>query len=312
MSVFRTGLEKAESFLTTPESPEPLGFFRIAMAAFALLQAFLWFPDWMAFFGREGWIQWEISRALNLDWHIHLQLIADQTARLGMTADQTVKAFWWVYVLSLSGLLLGWYTRVFAVLSWCCHYIIMSTIPTFVYGVDIFLQIALFYMMVMPVGKAWSLDVIQGRVSSTPGWGVTLSLRVLQIHLCMAYLSAGYEKMLSPEWWDGNVLWRSLVQPEFRQFDLTWLALYPLIPRLLSWFTMIVETFYCIGMWIPRLRVLWLMAIVSLHLGIGLFLGLVLFGWVMILLSVSAFGYLALRDFRLWRRNRSASSLGQM
>lgn len=298
MAVLRTLLEKAEAFLTTPQSPEPLGFFRIVMAAFALLQAFLWFPDWLAFFGKEGWIQWEISRALNLDWHLHLQLLAAQTARVGMTPDQTAMAFWWLYVGILFGLLVGWHTRIFAILSWLGHFIIMSTIPTFVYGVDIFLQIALFYMMVMPVSKAWSLDVKQGRVSSAPSWGVTLSLRVLQIHLCMAYLSAGYEKMLAPEWWDGNVLWRSLVQPEFRQVDFTWLAHYPLIPRVLSWFTMGVEAGYCIGMWIPRLRVLWLAGIISLHLGIGLFLGLGLFGGVMILLSLSAFGYLALRDIR--------------
>ena len=298
MPALRSFLTQAEAFLTTPQSPQPLGFFRIVIAAFGLLQAFFWFPDWLAFFGQEAWIQWEISHALNLPWHIHMQHLSDLAASAGITPDQTAFAFWWAYVLSLTGLLLGWYTRIFAVLSWLCHYIIMSTIPTFVYGVDIFLQIALFYMMVMPVAKAWSLDVRQGRVSPEPTWGVTLSLRVLQIHLCMAYLSAGYEKMLAPEWWDGNVLWRSVVQPEFRQFDLTWLADYPLIPRLLSWFTMIVETGYCIGMWIPRLRVVWLAAIVGLHVGIGLFLGLALFGLIMILLSLSAFGYLALGDLR--------------
>jgi hypothetical protein len=174
----------------------------------------------------------------------------------------------------------------------------MGTLRTFTYGVDIFLHIALFYMMFMPVARAYSLDVRQGRVSPLPSWGVTLSLRVLQIHLCFVYLSAGFEKAMSPDWWAGNVIWRSLAQPEFRQFDFTWLAHYPWIAVALGCSTIIIEMGYCLAMWIPRLRVFWLAGIVSLHLGIGLFLGLRLFGLIMILLSVSAFGYEAWQDVR--------------
>jgi len=104
--------------------------------------------------------------------------------------------------------------------------------------------------------------------------------------------------MLAPEWWEGNVLWRSLVQPDFRQFDLTWLAKYPLIAMLFSWSTMILETGYCVAMWVPRLRVFWLVAMIGLHLGIGAFLGLWAFGVIMIVLSVSAFGYSVWGDVR--------------
>lgn len=302
MNRFAPLWQKVDDFFGRPQSPTPLGVFRLLIAGFALLQALLWWPDWTSFFSQDAWIQWEISRALNQAWSLHLARIYAWVEPLGLTDGQFVRIFFWVYVVCIMGLLVGWFTRVWAVLTWLCHFIIMSTIPTFVYGVDIFLQIALFYIMLMPVGKAYSLDVKQGRTSPEPSWSVTLSLRVLQIHMCLAYLSAGYEKMLAPEWWDGNVLWRSMVQPDFRQFDLTWLARYPWIPMMLSWFTMIVETFYCVAMWVPKLRIFWLLGIISLHLGIGLFLGLYLFGLVMILLSVSAFGYLAWRDWQDWRQ----------
>ncbi|MCB0852215.1 MAG: hypothetical protein KDD63_08345 [Bacteroidetes bacterium] len=292
------------AFFTTPVSPIPLGLFRILMSGFVLIQAAFWYPDWHAFLGEEGWIQWEISRALNMDWHIHIQQIHLILQHIGFTASQTVEVFFWVYVICALGLLIGWYTRIWAILTWVCHYILMSSIPTFVYGVDIFLQIGLFYIMIMPVAKAWSVDLLQGRVSGEPTWGVTLSLRVLQIHLCLAYLSAGYEKMRAADWWNGTVLWRSVVQPDFRQFDLTWLAWYPWIPKLLSWFTMIVEAGYCVGMWIPRVRIFWLLGIVSLHIGIILFLGLWLFGTVMIFLSISAFGYAAFQDWQKWRSRK--------
>lgn len=279
------------SFWETPISPLPLGIFRIFMAGFAIVQALLWWPDWLAFFGPEAWIQWEISRALNAPWNIHMQQVHQVFhALFGIAETQTVVTFFWIYIAAATGLLLGWYTRLWAFMTWFCHYIIMSTIPSFVYGVDIFLHIALFYLMVMPCNKALSLDLRFRRVNANPTWGVTLSLRVLQIHLCLVYLSAGYEKMLAPDWWNGNVLWRALVQPDFRQMDLTWLARYPVIPILLSWFTMLIETGYCIGMWIPKLRFFWLTSIIALHIGIGMFLGLWLFGSIMILLSVAAFG----------------------
>lgn len=304
MTPLRSFLEKVDVFFTSPQSPAPLGIFRILMAAFVLLQAFTWFPDWQAFFGQDAWIQWEISRALNQSWNLHLSKIYAWLQPLGLSENTVVYGLFWVYVTAATGLLVGWHTRLWAILTWFCHLVIMSTIPTFVYGVDIFLQIALFYIMLMPVAKAFSLDVRQGRVSSEATWGVTMSLRVLQIHMCLAYFSAGYEKMLAPEWWDGNVLWRSLVQPDFRQFDFTWLAWFPWIPMALSWFTMIIEGGYCIGMWIPKVRVFWLAGIISLHIGIGLFLGLYYFGLIMILLSISAFGYSAWGDLRAWLKER--------
>lgn len=289
-------------FFESPSDPAPLGFFRLLIAAFGLVQLLLWYQDWMSFFSPEGWIQWEISRALNQDWGLHLQVIHGWLEPYGISGEQSVWLLYWVYFAALWGLLLGIVTRFWAILAWLCHFILMSTIPTFVYGVDIFLHIALFYLMVMPVSRAFSLDRALGWVSGKPSWGITLSLRVLQIHMCLAYLSAGYEKMGSLEWWDGNVLWRSMVQPDFRQYDLTWLANYPWIPMLLSWLTMTVETFYCLGMWIPRLRIFWLLGIVSLHLGIGMFLGLWLFGTIMILLSLSAFGFDAWRDLQNLRK----------
>ena len=298
-------------FWEEPLSPEPLGLFRILISGFALLQAFLWLPDWLAFFGPDAWIQWEISKALNAAWHIHIrEVYLLLHAAFGLTETQAVMAFFWFYVLSASGLLLGLYTRFWAFLTWLGHFIIMSSIPSFIYGVDIFLHIALFYLILMPSNKAYSLDRRLGIASGLPSWGVTLSLRVLQVHMCLVYLSAGYEKMLAPDWWNGNVLWRSLVQPDFRQYDLTWLAKFPWITMLLSWFTMLIETGYCIGMWIPKVRVFWLLGIISLHVGIMVFLGLGLFGTIMILLSISAFGFAAWKDVQRWiRKDRQLDSI---
>jgi hypothetical protein len=298
-------------FFCEPQSPAPLGVFRLLMAGFALFQAILWHSDWSAFFGPDAWVQWEISRALGLEWQLHMMHVAALLRHLGFSPDQSVTIFYWAYMTFLVALLMGWHTRIAAFLVCLSHYVMMNTISIFVYGLDIFLQIALFYLLVMPVAKAYSLDVWQGRVSSAPSWGVTLSRRVLQIHLCLAYISSGFEKVQSPAWWSGNVIWRSLVQPDFRQYEFIWLARFPWLVMLSSWFTMLIESGYCFAMWVPRLRVVWMAGIIVLHVGIALFMGLRLFGLIMILLTISAFGYevwtdIQGRTFQRFRRRARA------
>lgn len=296
--------KRAHSFFNDPVSPAPLAILRILIAAFTLLQAILWYNDWLAFVGNDGWIQWEISQALISDLTLHIAKVYNFFSFLPLSEDGFVMAFFWVYVSSAFFLLIGLFTRFFSLLTFLCHYILMCTIEVYVYGVDIFLQIALFYIMLMPVARLYSVDALLKRPPIGPSWEVTLSQRVLQIHMCLIYLSAGFEKLISSEWWSGNVIWRSMVQPDFKQYDLTWLADKPWLFIALSWFTIIVESLYFISVWIPRVRVFWLFAIIGLHIGICVFLGLWLFGLIMILLSVAAFGADALKDIRNFRSAR--------
>ena len=309
MKILHSFKNNAKRFFTAPISAAPLGLFRIFIAAFVLVQALLWFPDWLAFFGQDAWVQWEVSRALNQPWHIHMEGIYNLFAPFGFSPDTVCYIVYGTYVTSALGLLLGWYTRIWAVLVYLCHYVMMSTLPTFVYGVDIFTHISLFYLMVMPASKAFSLDVLQGRSDPTPTWDSTLAIRVLQIHLCLIYISAGFEKMRYAVWWEGNVLWRAMVQPDFRQHNMEFLAWYPVVSMLLSWFTMFIEAFYFVGVWIKNVRVYWLVGMILLHLGIGMFLGLWLFGIIMILLSLSAFGFDAYTDIKEWRILRWQNSI---
>jgi len=312
MSIVKSSWISLHRFFTFPLPPASLGIFRILIASFTILQAFLWYPDWLSFFGPDALVQWEISNALVPEMSIHISRLYQLFAFSGISETQFVIIFFWIYVFVALGLLIGWHTRSFAILTWFWHYVIMCSIDIYVYGVDIFLQIALFYFMFMPINKALSLDAFRKSVNKNPSWTVTLSMRVFQIHLCLIYLSSGYEKMLSPGWWNGNTLWRSLVQPDFNQFSFEWLANYPWIVITLSCFTMFIEAGYCIAMWIPRMRVFWLAAIILLHSGIAVFLGLWLFGLIMILLSVSAFGYDALLDIRHWYKKRKLRRTNSM
>ena len=79
---------------------------------------------------------------------------------------------------------------------------------------------------------------------------------------------------------------RRSLSPPFSTFDLSWLARYPWIPMLAGWGTLVVEIGYAFLIWPRRTRKVWCIATIGLHLGIGLFMGLVFFSSVMILLTV--------------------------
>jgi hypothetical protein len=57
-----------------------------------------------------------------------------------------------------------------------------------------------------------------------------------------------------------------------------------------------LETFYPIFALWKKSRKAWIAAIVGMHLGIGLFLGMWLFAVVMIILNLGAFGYEVVHD----------------
>src|SRR6185312_15802678 len=70
---------------------------------------------------------------------------------------------------------------------------------------------------------------------------------------------------------------------------LAWLARSSWIPMLAGWTTLVVEVGYVFFIWPRRTRKAWCAATIGLHLGIGLFMGLVFFSSVMILLTVCLF-----------------------
>jgi hypothetical protein len=111
----------------------------------------------------------------------------------------------------------------------------------------------------------------------------------MQAHLCVVYLGAGLFKAMGRQWWNGEAIWQVVSQPAFHTFDLSSLARHPWIPTLAGWVTLGVEIGYAFLIWPRRTRRAWVIAATGLHLGVGLFMGLVFFSSVMILLTCSLF-----------------------
>ncbi|WP_437763107.1 HTTM domain-containing protein [Sorangium sp. So ce764] len=277
-------------FAFAPASARPLAALRIGLASVLLAQAALIAPIAPELYSRSGIVQGELLDGSGAIGFPRIGHLVNALSRFGVGESSVIAGMGVLYVLSLAGLLLGWRTRFSAACTWLVHFTLMMTAERTNYGADQFANIFLFYLVFMPSGAALSLDRALGRAPPEPSAAARLALRVVQLHLCLVYLSSGVEKALGAAWWDGDAIWRSLMLPEYRRFDFSWLAHHAWIAVAAGWLVLLVEIGYPFFIWPRRTRRLWVAATVGLHVGIAVFMRLDVFGAIMSVFTLAAFG----------------------
>ncbi|MEO6914575.1 MAG: HTTM domain-containing protein [Chitinophagaceae bacterium] len=297
-------------FFCKPVPFQTLGAFRIAIGVFAFVQLLILLPDWMWLYGPQGLIPWEISDALATRHTPGLSLVASMLATIGLTSNQTIYVVTAIYFLSLIGLILGYKSQLMGGIAWISHLLLNSTGHFTAYGVETFAHIGLFYCMVLPVGVSFSCDNRLKPATVAP-YLVTLSVRIIQLHLCIMYFASGLEKAMGTQWWNGNAIWIAMQQDQFHRVNIDWMASVPLVPKILCLGTLLLETVYPLGILWSKTRKFWLVGILMMHLGIALFLGLQLFGGLMFLFNLSIFGeYCFPGVFSKWKKAANEQSSG--
>jgi hypothetical protein len=232
----RRWLARLTAWGLAPASPRPLAWLRIGVSAVLLLQALAIVNSLEELYGEHGIVDWSVVEEYlarpGLPRVYWLQLALSPW---GASGDFCLWAVFLPYLASLACLLLGWHTRPAALLAWLTHLTLTTSGEGASYGVDLFAQVSLFYCIWMPVGHALSLDNRAGRVSAAPSAAARVSLRLLQVHLCIVYLSCGLHKAVGPQWWDGEAMWRSLMRPDAGPFPMGWLASVPWLATLAGW-----------------------------------------------------------------------------
>jgi hypothetical protein len=240
--------------------------------------------DILSLHGPRGIIPWELTDLLRDPWVPGLPTLTKAFLPLGIREHTAIILLLSGYSGSLLSLALGLYTRLSAFLAWGLHLSLVTSGFASFYGVDRIANTFLFYLLVFPSGRAWTFEPrpASSRRDETIPVGC---LRVMQAHLCVIYLAAGLDKAMGRQWWNGEAIWQAVSQPVFSTFDLSWLARYSWIPMFAGWATLVVEIGYVFLIWPRRTRRVWFIATSGLHLGMGLFMGLVFFSSVMILLT---------------------------
>ena len=181
---------------TTPPATGPQR--RCASSAWPpslLGQAALVAPAYRALYGGAGLVRGPARDLLALPGLPHLDGLTRLLAPAGASTSSVLVAVAACYVLSLILLLLGLGTRAAAALSWFVHLALLATGQGTNYGADRLANIFLFYLVWSPAGGALSLDRRLTRRLFAPTSPVArLSLRVVQLHLCVVYATSGLSK----------------------------------------------------------------------------------------------------------------------
>ncbi len=279
----RPGAVRAwDAFFFSPSDPTPLACIRIA-TGLLLLWSFVWLGvDLNAWLGPDGWIDAEsVREALPpTGWSFWLWLPP------GLIAP----AYGLVLVV-LAAFTLGLGSQVTAILAWVAIVSTNRRVPVMLFGFDNVIATWTLYLAVSGAsGQAFSLDRLWRRRRQPgvnhgpplPSVSANLGLRLIQLHLCLIYASAGLAKLQGTPWWDGSALAMLLGNSDFRPFDLSFLAQMPGLVQFGTHLTIALELLYPILVWLPGWRPWMIAGAVGMHVAIALAMGLTEFSLVMI------------------------------
>lgn len=287
--------ERLRVFLFPPETDRWLGLLRIGLGLQVLFYALSLRADWNYLFAGPG--DGLIGRALpeallstesplipRLGWLVML------TARTGFSESTALSIVWWVLLFAGCCLLIGFLSRASAILAWFVHLCAAESGGFVSYGVDNFMTIGLFYLMLSPLPDRYSLDQRWRKLPPKNPHLLGFFRRVLQVHLCLIYFFGGLAKCLGSGWWDGSNLWRALIRPPFNLIAPEMLIRLKYLFSVAGIVISLLEISYPVFIWNRKTRGIWLVAICAMHVGIGLTMGMDLFAFIMIVLNIAAFG----------------------
>ena len=287
-------INKLDKFLFQYNSIRPFAFLRISLAFFCLIYFICLANEMHALIGFDGYVGREISEAsINSRLIPRISWLVNRLINAGLSDEKSVSIIMWIYLLAILCMLAGFFTRVSIFIVWAIHLMIFNSTEIFSYGVDAFMNILLFYSLLMPLTSRWSLDYILLKKRKKAGNSVYESffVRVLQIHICIAYFFGGVSKLIMPGWLSGNSIWQTLMLPHFKVIDFSFLANHPFITTAIGCIVVTLELFYPLMMCFNKARKPWLIAIISMHVFIGCFMSLPFFGLIMIIFNLAAFGW---------------------
>ena len=278
-----------------PESDQWISILRVGVAIQLIGLLISVRADWSQLLssGGHAFVSRDLNEALlSLESQLipRIGWLVDAAKRVGI-GEQAALEWCWYFLALLSGLLLiGLFCRFTAVLTWFVYLAAVNSGGYLTYGVDALTTTGLFYLMLSPLPDRLSLDHRWWKKS--PGDPCLLGFwrRVLQIHLCLIYFFSGVTKALGSGWWDGANLWRALTRPPFDIISPDILVHFKYVYPIAGIGIWLLEIGYPFFTWQRQLRRPWLIAILVMHVGIGLAMGMYLFASVMVVLNLAAFG----------------------
>lgn len=263
-------------FFFAPQSPLPIGLFRILYGCLVVANLILLYPDWLTWFGTRSWVSLTTMTALEPGRRLNLftLLPADDGWILGL---------FWVFLVAAVLLALGLFTRISSIVVFVCLTSIDQRNLYILHGGDTFMRVAGFFLMFAPAGAALSLDrlirVRKGKESveivPRPPW----AQRMIQFELALLYFVTFCWKASGAAWVNGTALFYVTNLDELRRFPIPAFLQNAVLLKIATWLTLAIEFSLGVLIWFKELRYAILALGLILHLCLEYSLNIPLFQW---------------------------------
>jgi hypothetical protein len=293
-------------FFFEPQSPTPIGIYRIFYGLLVIADLVLLYGDWLVWYGTHGLVTTDTYIKISGGVSLNLLLIMPQT-------DAWVQAFFWVFLLFAVFLTAGFMSRFSSVVVFLCLGSIQRRNWYILHSGDTLLMATGFFLIFAPTGAAISIDrllrIWHGKEGPENRLYSPWAQRMLQIQTSMVYISTFCWKTLGAQWMDGTALYYTMRLAEFQRFPVPALE-NGILLRLATWSTLFVEFAAGVLVWIRKLRYWILLLGVCLHLSIEYSMNIPLFQWIIMAGYINFVDPADLTRFWSWLRRRFANPLG--
>jgi hypothetical protein len=272
---------------------DAMAVFRIGICFSIIWQTVELAPYFELIFAEGGLLQKPIMQAAAINYVPTISDIAALANRVGVKPSYTYGALMFMLISSTAFLLLGLGGRTAAIFSWLLNAVMTSSSSLYVYGVGSFQHMGLFYCIIFPVWRG--INFFGNKSDNQKAiFDNRTGVFVLQCHMCIVYLFAGISKASGEQWWNGEAMWRALMQPQF-QSQLVELAGIETIAKLspilmaLGISVVVSQILFPIMVILHQTRLIAVIWAFMFHIGIAIFLGLYIFSFTMIVFDVAAF-----------------------
>jgi uncharacterized membrane protein YphA (DoxX/SURF4 family) len=270
-------------FFYAPIDARRMAFIRIGFAVLVLIYMAILYPDLSTWYGPQGLYPADVDAETRLpqQWSVLRWLPADP-----VEADVWLHRVFWLHIACTVMLLIGFLSRINSVIV---YVLLVSWIwrnPLIIDGEDSVFRLVGFFLILMPSGRAWSIDrLIFHRKPNTCPLVAAWPLRLLQLQMMVIFVAAALYKMGGTAWLDGTAF--SYVGRLDDLFGRFWIPTFvfevPIVVRLITWSVIVIELFAPLFMWFRETRRWALVAILLFHLGNEYTMALFLFHWIMLL-----------------------------
>ena len=241
----KTVSRSLERFWFEPQSVATLVFVRIAFGIVAFLWTLSLAPDLMNFFSRSGFVPAQPS---NRFWLGVLSPAAP---------DWLVYVVFVVTLIAAACLIVGFRTRLAAVLVFVGVLSFERRNPFMFNAGDVLVRNLAFYLMLAPSGVALSIDAWRrGRATfwefaKRAPW----ALRLIQVQLSVVYVATVWAKVRGNDWNDGTAVSYALRLHDLARIGSPdWFATSEVVSNLLTFGTLAVEASLAILIWNRKAR----------------------------------------------------------